>query len=156
MKASLFFGSNVNAMVFAACLLALSACASHPEPAAPAGPPDLVLTAPLPAPPQAKFYADCIAQAASTGAYNTERDGGTLRFTCMGSVAKAFFDGLGPRSAEVGSEYVAGGLTWRFSNKLIKNAYGADGCSRDAAGDYRCVVILNAGEFVNKPYPMPR
>lgn len=136
-------------------VLTLSACASHPKPA-PAGPPDLALTAPLPAPPQAKLYADCIAQAASTGAYNTERDGGTLRFTCMGNAAKAFYEGLGPRSAEVGSEYVADGLTWRFSNKLIKDSYGVDGCSRDGAGDYRCVVILNAGGFIDKPYPLPR
>ena len=143
-------------MMRVACLailvLALSACASKHKPESPA-PLDLSLTAPLPAPPQAKLYADCIAQAASTGAYNTERDGGTLRFTCMGSVAKAFYDGLGSRSAEVGSQYGADGLTWRFSNRLIKDSYGVDGCSLDAAGDYRCVVVLRTGDFIDKPYP---
>lgn len=138
-----------------AMLVPLSACASAPEPA-PSGPPLVALTPGLPAPPQAKLYADCIAQAAATGAYNTERDGGTLRFTCTGDVAKAFYNGLGQRSAEVGSEYVAGGLTWRFSNKLIKDAYGVDGCASEGAGKYQCVVVLNAGGFIDqKDYRLP-
>lgn len=93
--------------------LLLAACASHTKPE-PAGPPDFVLTALLPVPPQARLYADCIAQAAATNSLNRERDGETLRFTCTGAPARAFFDGLGPRSAEVGLEYVADGLTWRF------------------------------------------
>lgn len=138
-----------------ALLAALSACASAPEPA-PVGPPVVALTPGLPAPPQAQLYADCIAQAAAAKTYNTERDGGTLRFTCNGDVAKRFYDGLGARSAEVGSEYQADGLTWRFSNRLIKDAYGVDGCSSDGAGNYRCVVVLNAGGFIDqKDYRLP-
>lgn len=139
-------------MIRSAALAAvlLSACASAPEPAAPAGPPDVRLTPGLAAPPQARLYADCLAQAAGKGAYAVERDGGTLRFTCTGDVAKAFYDGLAQRSAQVGSEYAADGLTWRFSNKLIKDSYGVDGCSLDGAGAYRCVVILNVGDFINQ------
>ena len=140
--------------VAANCVLAffvLAACASAPEPVAPSGPPVIALTPGLLAPPQARFYADCIAQAAETGAYNTERDGGTLRFTCTGEVAKTFYNGLQKRSADVGSEYVADGLTWRFSNRLIKDSYGVDGCSSNGAGVYQCVVILNTGEFINQP-----
>lgn len=134
--------------VCVASFLVLSACASAPEPAAPSGPPDLALTPGLPAPPQAKLYADCIAQAASNGAYNTERDGGTLRFTCTGDVARKFYDGLGAWSAKIGSEYVGDGKTLRFSKKLIKDAYGVDFCTASGAG-YQCVVILAVGPFID-------
>jgi hypothetical protein len=119
-------------------------------PRAPSGSPDLTLTPGLPAPPQAKLYADCIAQAASAGAYNTERDGGTLRFTCTGDVAKTFYDGLGAWSAKIGGEYAVDGQTWRFTKKLIKDAYGVDFCTTSQAG-YQCVVILAVGEFINQP-----
>lgn len=145
----------MRAALFGLCLL-MGACASAPEPAAPSGPPLVALTPGLPAPPQARLYADCAAQAASTNALNRERDGETLRFTCTGAPAKAFFDGLGPRSAKVGSEYVADGLIWRFSNKLIKDSYGIDGCSSDGAGNYRCVVILRVGTFIDDlDYKLP-
>lgn len=137
--------------------IALAACASAPEPSAPSGPPDVRLTAGLTAPPQARLYAECIAQAAETGAYQRERDGETLRFTCTGDTAKWFFEALGPWSAKVGSEYVVDGATWRFSKKLIKDSYGVDGCSRDAAGEHMCVVILNVGEFLEDlEYKVPK
>lgn len=134
-------------LVSSALLLALSACASAPEPA-PSGPPDLTLTPGLLAPAQARFYADCIAQAAETGSYNRERDGGTLRFTCTGDVAKTFYDGLGEWSAKIGSEYAADGQTLRFSKKLIKDAYGVDFCTTGGADGYKCVVILAVGDFI--------
>ena len=138
-------------------LLALAACASTPEPAAPSGPPDVRLTEGLTAPPQARLYAECISQAAETGSYQRERDGKTLRFTCTGDLAKWFFEALGPWSAKAGSEYLADGTTWRFSKKLIKDSYGIDGCSRDAAGEHRCVVILNVGEFIEElDYKVPK
>lgn len=140
-----------------AALLALSACASAPKEEAPGGPPDIRLTEALQAPAQARLYAECISQAAETGVYNRERDGGVLRFTCTGATAKWFYDALGTWSAKVGSEYVADGLTWRFSKKLIKDSYGVDGCSKDAAGDYRCVVILNVGPFIEElDYKVPK
>ncbi|RYG31126.1 MAG: hypothetical protein EON93_13520 [Burkholderiales bacterium] len=139
-----------------AALLALGACASAPEAAAPGGAPDVRLTEALPAPAQARLYAECIAQAAETGAYHRERDGGTLRFTCTGGTAKWFYEALGTWSAGQGSEYTADGLTWRFSKKLIKDSYGVDGCSRDAMGNHRCVVILNVGAFIEeRGYEVP-
>ncbi len=138
-------------------LLALSACASKPEEVAPGGPPDVRLTEGLPAPPQARLYAECISQAAETGSYQRERDGSTLRFTCTGGIAKWFYDAIGPWSAREGSEYAADGLTWRFSKKLIKNSYGIDGCSLDGAGEYRCVIILNTGPFMDDlEYKVPK
>lgn len=130
-------------------LVVLAACASAPDPA-PTGPPDVTLTPGLPAPPQANFYAGCIAQAASTGAINRERDGGTLRFTCTGDLAKQFFDALGPWSAKIGSEIVADGRTYRFSKKLIKDSYGVDYCVADAAAR-TCIVILAVGPFIEEP-----
>lgn len=132
-----------------AAVCVLGACVQTPEPVA-GSKPDLALTPGLPAPPQARLYADCMAQAAEAGALNRERDGGTLRFTCTGDVAKRFYDGLGAWSAKAGSEYVDGGLTWRFSKKLIKDSYGVDGCSSDGAGAYRCVVVLNTGAFIEQ------
>lgn len=139
-----------------AALLALSACASAPKEDAPSGRPDVRLTEGLQATPQARLYAECISQAAETGSYSRERDGSTLRFTCTGGIAKWFYDALGPWSAKEGSEYASDALTWRFSKKLIKNSYGIDGCSHDAAGDYRCVVILNTGLFIEEPdYKVP-
>ena len=138
-----------------AAVIMLSACASAPEPM-PSGVPDVRMTAGLPAPPQARLYADCVAQAAETGSYQRERDGGTLRFTCTGDTAKWFYGALGPWAASQGSEYVAEGRTWRFSRKLIKDPYGIDGCSTDGAGDYRCVVILAVGEFIEQlDYKVP-
>lgn len=115
------------------------------------------LTEGLQAPAQARLYAECISQAAETGSYNRERDGGTLRFTCTGDIAQWFFDAIGPWSDKIGSEVVADGVTWRFSKKLIKDSYGVDGCSRGAAGDYRCVVVLNVGPFIEDlEYRVPK
>lgn len=129
-------------------MLALSACASAPEPV-PSGPPDLTLTPGLPAPPQARLYADCIAQAASAGDMNRERDGGTLRFTCTGDVATRFYNGLAVWSAKAGSEYQHEGRTYRFSKKLIKDSYGVDYCVADA-GAHTCIVILAIGPFIDE------
>ncbi|MDP3494053.1 MAG: hypothetical protein Q8R82_13145 [Hyphomonadaceae bacterium] len=144
-------------LVCLAAFLALAACASVPESEAPAGPPDVRLTAGLPAPAQARLYAECISQAAEAGSYVRERDGKTLRFTCTGATATWFFEALGPWSAKVGSEVVSDETTWRFSKKLIKDSYGVDGCSRDAAGAHMCVVILNVGEFIEQlDYQVPK
>jgi hypothetical protein len=137
-------------------LILLSACASVLEPVAPAGPPDVRMTTGLRAPPQAKFYADCIAQAATTGAYNTERDGGTLRFTCNGDLAKTFYDALGPWSATADSRLEGEGRSWRFTKKLIKDSYGIDHCSVGPADDYQCVVVLAVGPFIDQTdYALP-
>ena len=136
--------------------LAAAACASAPE-SAPSEPPDVRLTEGLPAPPQARLYAECISQAAETGSYVRERDGGTLRFTCTGGIAKWFFDAIGPWSAKIDSEVAADGVTWRFSKKLIRDSYGVDGCSLDAAGVYQYVVVLAVGSFIEDlDYKVPK
>ena len=139
----------IRSAVFVA-MLALSACASTAD-APPLGPPSLEVAAGEPAPPQARFYADCIAQAAQTNSY--DREGTTIRFSCDGDVARVFFDGLGPWSAEVGSEMIVGIRTWRFSVPIRENPSGIDYCWRDAgegAPSYACVVVLRVGEFLQE------
>jgi|GEM_PF-521238 len=140
--------SIVNALGLPIAII-LSACASAPDPI-PTGPPDVTLTSGLPATAQARLYSGCIAQANSTGSIQRERDGGTLRFTCTGDLAKHFFDALGPWSAKIGSEIVEDGRTYRFSKKLIKDSYGIDYCVADA-GAHTCIVILAVGPFIEEP-----
>ena len=136
------------AVICLSAVAALAACVSAPAPA-PTGPPDITLTPGLPAPPHANLYAGCIGQAASTGAINRERDGGTLGFTCTGDLAKHFFDALGPWSAKMGSEIVSDGRTYRFSQKLIKDNYGVDYCVADA-GAHTCIVILAVSRLIEE------
>jgi len=135
-----------------ACLaasLSLTACASVGGAAqAPVGPPTVVAAPGVSAPPQARLYADCIASAAAAGAYDKEAEANLLRFTCTGAPAHAFYDGLAAWSASIGSETVAEGRIWRFTQPLVANPFGLDYCSTDGAGDYRCVVVLNVGEFL--------
>ncbi len=133
-------------MRFSACAFVMlafaSACASAPEPA---GPPSLEISAGLPAPPQARFYADCIAQAAQANTY--DREANVLRFRCDGDVAQRFFDGLGAWSASIGSEMQAEGRTWRFSTRIERDPSFVDFCRR-AGEAYDCTVVLNVGEFL--------
>ena len=132
----------------AACLM-LAACASGG--AAPSGPPTVISAPGQPAPPQARFYADCIAQAAETRAYDKEPDADLLRFTCTGEVARAFWDGLDGWSTEIDSRLEGEGRRWRFTQKLERNPWGVDHCSTDTSGgDPRCVVVLNVGEFLSR------
>ncbi len=138
----------------AACLaaaLSTTACASMGGggDAAPPGEPVLSRSAGEPAPPQAAFYADCIAAAAAAKTYVKEPGQNFLRFTCTGAAARTFYDGLGPWSASQGSEYVVAGRTERFGQRLIEDTVGIDSCSTDGAGDYRCTVLLNVGEFLS-------
>ncbi|WP_298744223.1 hypothetical protein [uncultured Brevundimonas sp.] len=101
--------------------------------------------------PNARFYADCIAQAAEVGAYGRASDADTrmVLFTCTGAPARAFYEGLAARSAAVGSEVPTNGRTIRSTNRVRQNLFGVDWCSTDGAGDYRCVVSLNAGDFLD-------
>ena len=116
------------------------------------GPPDLTPAAGSPAPPRAKLYADCIAQAAAAGTYdrNSDPDTELIRFTCSGEPARVFFDALAGRSAAVGSEWTAQGRTWRSTNRVRRDLFGVDYCSAGDAGDHQCVVVLNAGEFLRE------
>ena len=137
----------------AACLAAIlstAACASMdggsngPPPAA-----NLIRSTGEPAPLQAAFYADCIGAAAAAKTYVKEPGQNFLRFTCTGAAARTFYDALGPWSASQGSEYVVAGRTERFGQRLIEDTVGIDSCSTDGAGDYRCTVVLNVGEFLS-------
>lgn len=128
--------------------LVLAACASGPD--EPSGPPTVLAAPGLPAPPQARFYANCIAAAAAAGTYDRESDADVLRFTCTGTPARVFYDGLAAWSAEIDSQITAEGRTWRFSQKLQQNPFGIDYCSVAGTTDHRCVVVLNVGEFLNK------
>ena len=136
----------------AACLAAAmstTACASMGGGAdSPPSDPILTRAAGEPAPPQAAFYADCIAAAAAAKTYVREPGQNFLRFTCTGAVARTFYDALGPWSASQGSEYAVAGRTERFGQRLIEDTVGIDSCSTDGVGDYQCTVVLNVGEFL--------
>jgi hypothetical protein len=130
--------------IVAAALL-LGACASTPD-AAPSGSPSLVVVPGQPAPAQARFYADCIAQAAERNTY--DREANVLRFHCYDDVAQRFFDGLGTWSAEIGSQYEESDSTWRFSTAIRENPSFVDFCRRTIHAQYNCTVVLNVGEFL--------
>ncbi|MBC7769019.1 MAG: hypothetical protein H7124_09550 [Phycisphaerales bacterium] len=125
----------------------LTGCATSAD--TPAGPPSLEIAAGQPAPAQARFYADCIVQAAAARTYDREQN--VIRFHCDGAPARAFFDGLEAWSAEVGSEIVADGRTWRFSTPIRENPSFVDFCRRGGEADaarHECTVVLNVGEFL--------
>jgi len=127
--------------------LTVTACASVPE--APLGPPDYSAVATRPE-PRARFYADCVAQAAASGtfAHAQDDDTSTILFTCTGAPARAFYDGLATRSAEIGSEFVSEGRTFRSTNRVIRDLFGVDYCSTGGPDDFQCVITLNAGDFL--------
>ena len=114
--------------------LALSACATSggaaPQ-AEPAGPVSLVAAPGQPAPPQAKFYADCIAQASAANTY--DREANLIRFNCSGAPAQAFFEGLAAYSAEIGAEHTAEGRIMRFTQKVREGVFGLDYCWQETA-----------------------
>jgi hypothetical protein len=125
--------------------LMLAACASSPD-VEPSGPPTLVIAPGQAAPAQARFYADCIVQAAQAQTYDREEN--VLRFHCEGPTAQRFFDGLAAWSAEIGSQYEADGVTWRFSTPIRQNPSFVDFCRRTSGLQYDCTVVLNVGEFL--------
>lgn len=129
--------------IVAAALL-LGACATSGD-EAPAGPPTLVVAPGLPAPAQARFYTDCIAQAVQLGAFDREEN--VLRFRCNGAIAQRFYDGLAAWSAEIGSQYEADGVMWRFTTTIQENPSFRDFCRHGPQG-YDCTVVLNVGEFL--------
>lgn len=105
--------------------------------------------------PNARFYADCIAEAVAAGRYGRAHDESTemILFTCTGAPARPFYEALGPWSARLGSEAQADGRTVRSTNPVRRNLFGVDWCSTAGADDYRCVVSLNAGAFLSGRAP---
>lgn len=128
-----------------AALSLLAACATAHD-HAPAGQPVLTPAVGQPAPPQARFYADCIAAAAAAGSYDREHN--TLRFQCSGAPAQRFYDGLAAWSAAHDTELTDGARTLRFTARPEHNISGLDFCWSEA-GAYGCTVVLNIGEFLD-------
>lgn len=131
--------------------VALSACAHAP--AALVTAPDYSPLAGDPAPAHARLYADCIGQAAATGTYRRAADGGgdeLILFTCTGAPARAFYDALGPWSAQIGSAFDHDGRNYRSTAKVVANMFGVDSCSAVEGADHRCVLTFNAGDFVDQ------
>lgn len=128
-------------------LLGSAACASMPD--APSSPPSYAPVA-THSEPRAALYADCIAQAAGSGAFAHAQDDdtSTILFTCTGTPARAFYDGLATRSAEIGSEFVSEGRTFRSTNRVVRDLFGVDYCSTGGPDDFQCVITLNAGDFL--------
>ncbi|MDZ4692421.1 hypothetical protein [Terricaulis sp.] len=138
----------MNLLVSLAAALTLAACATSAD-QTPAGPPSLEVAQGQPAPPQARFYVDCIAQASQANTY--DREGNVIRFHCNGVPAQAFFEGLASWSAQAGSEINADGATWRFSTPIRENPSFVDFCRRESEGAtarHQCTVVLNVGEFL--------
>jgi hypothetical protein len=124
-------------------LLALGACASHPPATTPT--PSYRPITIEPSPPQGDLYANCLADAVANHRYGRAHDPDTdlLVFTCTGTAASAFFDGLADWSAKQGSEFVSDGVTYRSTARVRRDLFGVDYCSRDT-----CNITLNAGEFL--------
>jgi hypothetical protein len=114
---------------------------------APTGTPSLVIALGQPAPPQARFYADCIVQSVNTVGY--DRESNVIRFHCNGDVARRFFDGLEAWSADGGLQIVDGDTVWRFTTPIRENPSFVDFCTR-AGPQYECTVVLNVGEFLEQ------
>lgn len=128
----------------------MTACAHAPA----AGPtaPDYAPIAGEPAPPNARYYADCIGQAAVSGTFRRASDGGgdeLILFTCTGAPARAFYDALGPWSVTHDSAFEHGDRSYRSTAKVVANMFGVDSCSAAAGADHRCVITFNAGDFLD-------
>jgi hypothetical protein len=137
--------------LLAALLATLAAVGCASGPADQLGPPDLVPAAGVAAPPQSRFYADCIAQAVTARTY--DREGNTLRFRCQDAPARVFYEGLAGWTAKIGAELTANGATWRMTQPIRRNLTGLDHCVLEASGRHRCTVVLNVGEFLGFKAP---
>ena len=141
-----------HAAPFAALVAAasLAACAHGPAPVP--GAPDYAPITGDPAPPNARYYADCIGQAAASGTYRRAADGGgdeLILFTCTGAPARAFYDALGPWSVRIDSAFEHEGRSYRSTAKVQADMFGVDSCSAVSDADYRCVITFNAGDFLD-------
>lgn len=140
---------TVHASRLLACALpALLACGSRASaPSTPA--PDYRPVDAEPAPPNAKLYAACLADATANDRYQRAHDPDTslLLFTCTGEPARAFFDGLAAWSARIGSQFEHAGRTFRSTARVQENLFGVDYCATDGT-THECVITLNVGDFV--------
>ena len=133
----------------AAALFSAAACAHAPD-ATPVAPDHTPLSA-RPTGPNARLYAECLQQAAASGAYRQVVDGGDelLLFTCEGQIAARFWDALATHSAAMDTGWEQDGRRYRSTAKVQRNLVGVDYCTVDTAGsDARCVLTFNAGDFL--------
>lgn len=141
---------HARSFIALAAAASLAACAHGQE--AVEGPPDYTPIAGDPAPANARYYADCIGQAAAARTYRRAADGGgdeLILFTCTGAPARAFYDALGPWSARIDSAFEHDGRSYRSTAKVRANLFGVDSCSAAAGADHRCVITFNAGDFLD-------
>src|SRR5262249_7926579 len=136
-------------MRWLALTAALFATACATPRAAPVGPPSTAEAPGQIAPAQARFYVDCLAQAAANGTF--DREANLIRFHCSGAPAHAFYDGLAAYSAQIGSEIAEARRTLRFTQKIQHDTYGVDYCWSGADNTFGCTLAFNAGEFLNSP-----
>lgn len=126
-----------------------SACAtSDDRPAAP----DYAPIPALPMTDNGRLILACLQQAMDTGALgriSDDENSGLIRFTCVGAPATALFEALGPRSAEIGSEFAVDSVIHRSSERIQENLYGADLCRVRTSGGHECEINLNLGGFLN-------
>lgn len=116
-------------------------------------PPDYSPIVGSPPPANARLYADCIAQAVANGTFVRASDGGgdeLILFTCMGTPATAFYEALGPWSAQIGSAFDHAGRSYRSTAKVQRDLFGVDSCSAAGNADHRCVITFNAGDFLDQ------
>jgi hypothetical protein len=142
---------HVIAVASLALALSIAACAHAPDRVI--APPDYSPLTGEPAPANARFYADCIGQAAAAGTYRRASDGGgdeLILFTCTGAPARAFYDALGAWSARIGSAFSHDGRSYRSTAKVQANMFGVDSCSAANGEDHRCVITFNAGDFLDQ------
>jgi len=104
-----------------------------------------------PAPPNAVFFADCLATAATARSF--DRDGRYLRFACYGTTAQTFYEALGRRPPESAYEEQHDGAVFRFTEKPVKDTIGLDYCRRSPTASpakaFSCVLIYPAGAFLD-------
>ncbi|MBN8552494.1 MAG: hypothetical protein J0L52_06330 [Caulobacterales bacterium] len=103
------------------------------------------------APPAARYYADCFAQAIDAGAYRRADNGNGdewLLFTCTGEPARVFFEALASWSRAMDSEFMMGDRVTRSTARVRQDLYGTDYCSARDGQDHRCVISFNAGDFI--------
>ena len=116
-----------------------------------ASPASAVDAQPVPAPKNARLYADCLADAAATD--SIQRQGRYLLFTCKGAAAERFFDQLGARQPDVAYEETRADGLYRFTERPKKDTAGLDYCRRqapEAGGGSSCVLIYPAGSFIDR------
>lgn len=119
---------------------------------APKEEPKLDPTRDRPAPANAVFFSDCLADGTAKGTLGAQN--GYLIIRCHGAPAKRFYDKLGTLPEKATFVEVRGTATWRFTTRPKENTDGLDACWQDTAAagteaEYGCRLIYPAGKFLD-------